>query len=73
VVPPFSIRWIRPKEMIEGIWQEGRLLADKVSVVFKAPGKEVGRRLLQEIWVMVACESWVELKITCGPGAHPLS
>jgi hypothetical protein len=50
-VPPFSIRWMRPKEVIEEIWRNGTLPAGKASVVFKVPGKEAARRLLQEIWV----------------------
>jgi hypothetical protein len=51
LVPPFSIRWIRPKEVIEEIWEKGSLPANKASVVFKVPGKEVARQLQQEIWV----------------------
>jgi hypothetical protein len=51
LVPPFSIRWMRPKEVIEEIWGRGALPAGKASVVFKVPGKEVARQLLQEIWV----------------------
>jgi hypothetical protein len=50
-VPPFSIRWMRPREVIEESWQQGSLPSGKASVVFKVATKEAGRRLLQEIWV----------------------
>jgi hypothetical protein len=50
-IPPHTIRWMRPKEVIEEIWGRGALPAGKASVVFKVPGKEVARHLLQEIWV----------------------
>jgi len=48
-IPPFSIKWMRPKGVIESIWRQNKLLAGKASVIFKVPNKEVGRRLLQEI------------------------
>ena len=50
-IPPFSIRWMRPKEVIQEIWQKGSLPSGKASVVFKVATKEADRHLLQEIWV----------------------
>jgi len=49
--PPFSIKSMRPKGVIESIWRENKLPAGKASIIFKVPNKEAGRRLLQEIWV----------------------
>jgi len=49
--PPFSIKWMRPKGVIEYIWGQNKLPAGKSSVIFKVPNKEAGRRLLQDIWV----------------------
>jgi len=42
---------MRPKGVIEDIWQKGQLPAGRASVIFKVPNKEAGKRLLQEIWV----------------------
>jgi len=51
VVPPFSMRWIRSKRIIDQYYQEGRLPQDAASVVFKVCSKAVGKKLLTEMWV----------------------
>ena len=51
VIPPFSMRWMRSKKIIEEHYQRGRLPLGKASVVFKVPGKAAGQALLKEIWV----------------------
>jgi hypothetical protein len=51
VVPPFSMRWVRAKNIIESHYQQGALPAGRASVVFKVPNKAAGQKLLSEIWV----------------------
>ena len=51
VVPPFSMRWMRSKRIIEQYYQKGRLPQDAASVVFKVCSKVVGKKLLTEMWV----------------------
>jgi hypothetical protein len=51
VVPPFSMRWMRAKRIIEGHYQQGRLPHGGASVVFKVPNKAAGQKLLTEMWV----------------------
>jgi len=51
VIPPFSMRWMRAKKIIEQHFQEGRLPQNAASVVFKVCSKAVGKKLLTEIWV----------------------
>jgi len=51
IIPPFSMRWMRSKRVIEEHYQHGRLPLGKASVVFKVPGKAVGQALLKEMWV----------------------
>jgi hypothetical protein len=51
VVPPFSMRWVRAKNVIESHYQQGALPAGRASVVFKVPNKAAGQKLLSEIWV----------------------
>jgi len=50
-IPPTSMRWMRPRGVIEDIWKKNLLPGNKASVIFKVPNKEAGKRLLQEIWV----------------------
>jgi len=40
---------MRPKRLFEEIWQKISLPAGKASVIFKAPNKQVEKRLLEEI------------------------
>ena len=51
VIPPFSMRWMCAKNIIEQHFQEGRLLQNAASVVFKVCSKAVGKKLLTEMWV----------------------
>lgn len=52
VIPPFSMRWMKSKRGIEEHYQWGTLPAGMASVVLKVPGKVVGQKLTEEIWVM---------------------
>jgi len=51
IIPPFSMRWMRSKRVIEEHFRNGKLPQGAASVVFKVPGKEVGKKLLSEMWV----------------------
>jgi hypothetical protein len=51
IIPPFSMRWLRAKRMIEDHHQRGKLPGGGASVVFKVPNKAVGQKLLSEMWV----------------------
>jgi len=51
VIPPFLMRWMRAKKIIEQHFQEGRLPQNAASVVFKVCSKAVGKKLLTEMWV----------------------
>ena len=51
VVPPFSMRWMRSKRIIEQYYQEGRLPQGAASVVFKVCSKALGKKLITEMWV----------------------
>jgi len=51
VVPPFSMRWMRSKKLIERQFQAGTLPQNAASVVFKVPSKATGQKLLTEMWV----------------------
>jgi len=51
VIPPFSMRWMRSKRIIEQHYQAGRLPQNAASVVFKVCSKAVGKKLLTEMWV----------------------
>jgi len=51
VIPPFSMRWMRSKRIIEQHYQAGRLPQNTASVVFKVCSKAVGKKLLTEMWV----------------------
>ena len=51
VVPPFSMRWMRSRKLIEQHFQVGKLPKGAASVVFKVPSKAVGKKLLTEMWV----------------------
>jgi len=49
VVPPFSMRWMRSKKLIEQHFQAGRLPKGAASVVFKVPSKAASAKLLTEM------------------------
>lgn len=51
VVPPFSMRWMRSRKLIEQHFQDGKLPKGAVSVIFKVLSKAVGKKLLTEMWV----------------------
>jgi len=51
VVPPLSIRWMRPVAAIKQRYQAGRLPQNAASVVFKVPGRATAQKLLSEMWV----------------------
>jgi len=52
VVPPFSMRWMRSKKLIERQFQAGTLPQNATLVVFKVPSKAAGQKLLTEMWVV---------------------
>jgi len=52
MIPPFSIKWMQAKKVIEDHYQHGKLSHGVASVVFKVPNKAAGQKLLAEIWVV---------------------
>jgi len=51
VVPPFSMRWMRSRKVLEQHYQDGRLPQNAATVVFKVCSKAAGEKLLTEMWV----------------------